>query len=110
MTITDDTPAIEIHKIPVYFGGGRPENTRTLADLDFHLALDALVALTGRPEKDPAVRLILSHLDVALAELLSNACDFGRCIPDGLDRGIDEWDDDTLEAITGYRRPAEIPA
>jgi hypothetical protein len=102
---TATEPLIEIHEIPCYFGGGWPDIGRSAADVKFGTALDALVALTGRSkEDDPAIRLIVDHLYDAFGELLDNACNFGRRIPDGLDSGIDEWDDDTLETITGHRR------
>jgi hypothetical protein len=97
-------PVIGLNEIPRYFGGGSPEGAGTLPDINFDHAVDALVALTGRTKQDPAIRLILIQHGDAFADLLDMTCSYGRCIPDGQPAGIDEWDDDTLEAVTGYRR------
>ncbi len=98
---TTTEPLIQLCEIPGFFGG------EMVADYRFDHAVEALVALTGRSEEDPAIRLILGQLWEARGDLLEQACNFGRCIPDGVDSGIDEWDDDVLFEVTGHRRPAE---
>jgi hypothetical protein len=103
-------PVIELQDIPRYFGGGLlGEGDGTDADYRFASALDALVALTGRGEDDPAVKLITGLIDDAHADLLSMACNYGRCIPDGTGDGLDEWDDDVLFEVTGHRRKPVHP-
>jgi hypothetical protein len=104
---TATEPVITLQDIPAYFGGGWNENREgTGADRRYDYAVRALAALTGRDEDDPALRLIVGEMEDAHGELLFEACNFGRCIPDGTGDSIDEWDDDTLEAITGYRSPS----
>jgi hypothetical protein len=100
---TTTEPVIQLRDIPRYFGGGSNGRGMT-ADFHFDHALDALIALTGRWREDTAVKLITGQLKDALGELLDAACDFGGCIPDGVDGGIDNWEDDVLFEVTGYRR------
>jgi hypothetical protein len=100
-------PLISIMRIPRYFGGNGDNGT--IADILQRDAMAALVALTGRDENDPAVKLILHQLEDAQANLMDMACEWGRCIPDGLASGIDEWDDDVLLEVTGYSRPPDHP-
>jgi hypothetical protein len=98
-------PRIAIGDIPAFFRGGLDDDTsESQSDREFGEAVAALVALTGRQEDDPAVRVVLAQLDDAKGSLLSDACAFGRCIPEGQPEGIDEWDDHVLETVTGYRR------
>lgn len=107
MTKTTE-PVIRLEDIPQYFGGGCNEKGGTEADHCFWSAVKALVALTGRDEKDPAIRFILGQMEDAHADLLSQACTYGRCIPDGTGDGLDEWDDDILFEVTGYRRDPPV--
>lgn len=44
----------------------------------------------------------------AHADLLSMACDDGRCIPDGVGHGLDVCDDDLLFELTEHRRKPAI--
>jgi hypothetical protein len=101
---TATEPVIGLHEIPRYFGGGWTENEGADADGRFDRALEALVALTRRGQDDPAISLIAGHLEDAHGDLLVMACNWGRCIPDGLGSGTDEWDDDVLFEVTGHRR------
>ncbi len=106
MTTTSTEPVIRLSQIPRYFGGGyHPEGSGTRADYEFDHALEALIALTGRGEDDPAVRLIVGQLEDSVGDLLNMACDWGMCIPEGLGgMGIDTSDDDVLFEVTGHRR------
>src|SRR6516165_9643983 len=87
---------LPIGDIPAFFRGGLGGNVESDSDREFGEAVTALVALTGRPENDPVLRVVLAQLEDAKPSLLSEACTFGRCIPDGQPDGIDEWDDDAL--------------
>jgi hypothetical protein len=100
-------PRIAMGDIPAFFRGGLDDRSESESDRQFGEAVAALVALTGRPDDDPAVRVVLAQIEETKASLLSDACAFGRCIPDGQPHGIDEWDDDVLEAVTGYRRKSQ---
>jgi hypothetical protein len=112
MTATEApaAPVIKINEIPRYFGGGEfPEGSGTTADYRLDHALEALIALTGRGDDDPAIKLIVGRPEDAHGELLSMACNFGSCVPDDQPLGIDEWDDDVLFEVTGHRRKAGTP-
>jgi hypothetical protein len=109
MTTTQTKPVIGMDEIPLFFDGGWPECHGTLADTQFDSALNALVALTGRGDKDPAVHLIVRPLEDALGDLINAACEWGRCIPDGMDSAVDNMDDDVLFDLTGYRRKPVTP-
>jgi len=68
---------LPIGDIPAFFRGGLGGNVESDSDLEFGEAVTALVALTGRPENDPVLRVVLAQLEDAKASLLSEACTLG---------------------------------
>ena len=70
--------------------------TIALAEADYRhdRATEALSSRTSGD--DPVLRLIVGQLEDAQDKLLSMTCNYGRCIPDGIGDGVDEWSDEVF--------------